>query len=209
MLATGCVKKLIVAHSLSKIPKALMKLIILDRDGVINHDSDNYIRSPEQWIALPNSIQAIADLCKAGYKVALATNQSGIGRGYYSLQTLHAMHQKMQALVHAAGGEITAIAYCPHTPDEHCKCRKPAPGMLLTLLEGHSATDSDIWFVGDSLRDLEAAWAINMQAALVKTGKGQSTLDRGVVPQKTPIFSDLAHFTRNLLDPSCDFLTDT
>jgi D-glycero-D-manno-heptose 1,7-bisphosphate phosphatase len=190
-----------------------MKLIILDRDGVINQDSDNYIRTVDQWIELPKSIQAIADLSKAGYSIAIATNQSGINRNYYSLETLDAMHQKMCALVEASGGKIQKIAYCPHIPDDNCQCRKPAPGMLLTLLDGHDPSDSNIWFIGDSLRDLQAAWAIGMQSALVKTGKGQRTLDKdqtkGLIGPDTPVFNDLADFAQNLLNPTNNQLIDS
>jgi len=179
-----------------------MKLIILDRDGVINHDSDNYIRTVDQWIALPGSITAIANLSKAGYTIAISTNQSGIGRGYYTLDTLHAMHDKMLNLVTAKGGEIHKIVYCPHTPDDYCTCRKPKPGMLNDILKSYpnaNAKDSQCWFVGDSLRDIEAAQAIEMQSALVKTGKGQRTLDKGMLNADTPVFDDLLAFSRHLI----------
>jgi len=179
-----------------------MKLIILDRDGVINYDSDNYIRTVDEWIALPGSITAIANLSKAGYTIAIATNQSGIGRRYYSLDTLQAMHEKMRSLVAAQGGNIDKIAYCPHIPDDHCTCRKPLPGMLNDIIESYPnahATDSQCWFVGDSLRDIEAAQAITMQSALVKTGKGQRTLDKGTLSVNIPVFDDLLAFSRHLL----------
>lgn len=177
-----------------------MKLIILDRDGVINHDSDNYIRSVAQWIPLPGSIEAIANLSKAGYRIAIATNQSGIGRGYYSLATLEAMHHKMCELVTALGGEIAHISYCPHTPDDHCRCRKPLPGMLQQILE-HYPKDIQTYFIGDSLRDIEAAQAINMPAVLVKTGKGQRSLDKGVIGADIPVYADLLQFSQQLLTP--------
>ena len=176
-----------------------MSLIILDRDGVINQDSDNYIRTLDQWIALPGSITAIANLSKAGYSIAVATNQSGIGRGYYELDTLSAMHQKMISLVEAQGGCIDHIAYCPHTPEDDCSCRKPKPAMLLQILAKYNLPASDTWFVGDSLRDLEAAWAIDMPTALVKTGKGQRSIDKGLIPNDTPVFTDLASFSQQLL----------
>ncbi|EPJ47291.1 MAG: d,D-heptose 1,7-bisphosphate phosphatase [Osedax symbiont Rs1] len=180
-----------------------MGLIILDRDGVINHDSDNYIRTVAQWVAIEGSIQAIADLSQAGYRIAIATNQSGIGRGYYSLATLSAMHQKMTDLVSAAGGSIAQLVFCPHLPSEHCACRKPEPGMLLQILAAQQKSNTidahQTWFIGDSLRDLQAAWAIDMQTALVKTGKGQRTLDKGVIPAATPVFADLAAFSQHLL----------
>ena len=175
-----------------------MKLIILDRDGVINVDSDNYIRTVDEWIALPGSIEAIADLSKAGYSIAIATNQSGIGRGYYSLETLAAMHQKMLELVKALGGDIAHIVYCPHLPDDQCTCRKPLPGMLQKILQ-HYPRDPDAYFIGDSLRDIEAAQAINMPAVLVKTGKGQRSLDKGVIGADIPVYDDLLHFSQQLL----------
>ena len=176
------------------------KLVILDRDGVINLDSDNYIRTLRQWIAIPSSIQAIADLSAAGYKIAVATNQSGIGRGYYDLATLEAMHQKMIELVEAKGGTIDKIVFCPHLDDDHCTCRKPKPGMLEQILEQFATAQTDAWFVGDSLRDLQAAWALDMPAALVKTGKGQRTLANTVLPESTLVFEDLADFSRYLLN---------
>lgn len=175
-----------------------MKLIILDRDGVINVDSDNYIRTVDEWVALPGSIKAIAELSKAGYSIAIATNQSGIGRGYYSLTTLTAMHQKMLELVKALGGDIAQIVYCPHLPDDQCSCRKPLPGMLQQILQ-HYPHDIDACFIGDSLRDIEAAQAINMPAMLVKTGKGQRSVDQGIIGADIPIYDDLLHFSQQLL----------
>ena len=180
-----------------------MKLIILDRDGVINYDSDQYIRTVDQWIALPGSINAIADLSKAGYKIAIATNQSGIARGYYSLATLKAMHQKMTTLVADAGGSIDSIVYCPHVADDNCLCRKPLPGMLIRILEQFSITDqniSNVWFVGDSLRDIQAGRALKLQTALVRTGKGEKTLANNTLAQDTSIYRDLADFSQHLLN---------
>jgi D-glycero-D-manno-heptose 1,7-bisphosphate phosphatase len=179
-----------------------MKLIILDRDGVINYDSDQYIRTVDQWIALPGSIDAIADLSKAGYKIAIATNQSGIGRGYYTLTTLAAMHQKMTTLVSAAGGTIDSIVYCPHIADDNCLCRKPLPGMLTRILEQFSMANTDLddaWFVGDSLRDIQAGTAVNLRTVLVKTGKGEKTLANNTLAKDTAIYQDLADFALHLL----------
>lgn len=195
---TGSVKTQTGAHS----PGASddMQLIILDRDGVINYDSDNYIRTLDEWVALPGSIEAIADLSKAGYSIAIATNQSGIGRGYYSLATLAAMHQKMCELVQAQGGEIAHILYCPHLPDDHCMCRKPLPGMLQQILE-YYPSGIDAYFIGDSLRDIQAAQAINLPAVLVKTGKGQRSLERGLIGEDIPVYDDLLHFSQQLLTP--------
>lgn len=175
-----------------------MKLLILDRDGVINHDSDAYIKSLDEWIPIPGSIEAIAQLSKAGWTVAVATNQSGIARGYYSLATLEAMHARLRALVAEQGGEVGCIVHCPHGPDEGCECRKPKPGMLRAIAEHYQVPLTDVWFVGDSKGDLEAALAVDAQPVLVKTGKGERTLEKGI-PQNTLIFDDLAAIARQLI----------
>ncbi|AZL66222.1 MULTISPECIES: D-glycero-beta-D-manno-heptose 1,7-bisphosphate 7-phosphatase [Pseudomonas] len=175
-----------------------MKLLILDRDGVINHDSDAYIKSLDEWIPIPGSIEAIAQLSKAGWTVAVATNQSGIARGYYSLATLEAMHARLRALVAEQGGEVGYIVHCPHGPDEGCECRKPKPGMLRAIAEHYQVPLTDVWFVGDSKGDLEAALAVDAQPVLVKTGKGERTLEKGI-PQNTLIFDDLAAIARQLI----------
>ncbi len=177
------------------------KLVILDRDGVINHDSDNYIKSLDEWVPYPSSIMAIARLTRAGFTVAVATNQSGIARGYYDEITLHAMHEHLIALVEAQGGRITHIAYCPHGPDDKCSCRKPLPGMLLNiqqLLGLESLTGS--WIVGDSLRDLQAGQAVGCKTALVRTGKGVKTEQKGAGLEKALIFDDLALFVEWLIE---------
>ena len=168
-----------------------MKLLILDRDGVINHDSDAYIKSLEEWVPIPGSIEAIAQLSKAGWTVAVATNQSGIARGYYSLQTLDAMHQSLRERVAALGGEVGLIVYCPHGPDAGCNCRKPLPGMLQNIAEHYHVDLPGLWFVGDSASDLSAAVAVDCQPVLVKTGKGERTLSK-TLPTGTLIFDDLA-----------------
>ncbi|WP_178116179.1 D-glycero-beta-D-manno-heptose 1,7-bisphosphate 7-phosphatase [Pseudomonas sp. LD120] len=175
-----------------------VKLLILDRDGVINHDSDAYIKSVQEWIPLPGSIEAIAQLSKAGWTVAIATNQSGIARGYYDLATLEAMHARLRELVAEQGGEVGLIVYCPHGPDEGCACRKPKPGMLQTIAEHYQADLSGLWFVGDSLGDLEAAKAVDSQPVLVKTGKGEKTLGK-TLPVGTLIFDDLAAVAAELI----------
>lgn len=177
-----------------------MKLIILDRDGVINQDSDQYVRTVDEWIPIPGSIQAIAALSQAGYTIAIATNQSGIGREYYTLDTLQLMHEKMQQLVSAAGGTVDYIAFCPHIDADQCQCRKPLPGMLSEILETTAAPAATTWMVGDSLRDLQAAWPLNIATALVTTGKGEKTLANPELKPDTPVFSDLAHFSRHLLN---------
>ena len=175
-----------------------MKLLILDRDGVINHDSDAYIKSLEEWVPIPGSIEAIAQLSKAGWTVAVATNQSGIARGYYSPETLEAMHARLRALVAEQGGEVGLIVHCPHGPDAGCDCRKPKPGMLLAIAEYYQVPLAGVWFVGDSKGDLEAALAVDAQPVLVKTGKGERTLEKGVA-QTTLIFDDLAAIARELI----------
>ena len=175
-----------------------MKLLILDRDGVINQDSDAYIKSLDEWIPIPGSIETIAQLSKAGWTVAVATNQSGIARGYYSLATLDAMHARLRELVAAQGGEVGLIVYCPHGPDDGCDCRKPRPGMLRTIANHYAVDLAGVWFVGDSKGDLEAARAVDAQPVLVRTGKGEQTLSKGV-PEATLIFDDLASIASALI----------
>nr|WP_302329309.1 D-glycero-beta-D-manno-heptose 1,7-bisphosphate 7-phosphatase [Pseudomonas sp. FBF18] len=173
-------------------------MLILDRDGVINQDSDAYIKSLDEWIPIPGSIEAIAQLSKAGWTVAVATNQSGIARGYYSLATLDAMHARLRELVVAQGGEVGLIVYCPHGPDDGCDCRKPRPGMLRTIANHYAVDLAGVWFVGDSKGDLEAARAVDAQPVLVRTGKGEQTLSKGV-PEATLIFDDLASIASALI----------
>nr|WP_263010533.1 MULTISPECIES: D-glycero-beta-D-manno-heptose 1,7-bisphosphate 7-phosphatase [unclassified Pseudomonas] len=173
-------------------------MLILDRDGVINQDSDAYIKSLDEWIPIPGSIEAIAQLSKAGWTVAVATNQSGIARGYYSLATLDAMHARLRELVAAQGGEVGLIVYCPHGPDDGCDCRKPRPGMLRTIANHYAVDLAGVWFVGDSKGDLEAARAVDAQPVLVMTGKGEQTLSKGV-PEATLIFDDLASIASALI----------
>ncbi|UFH49377.1 D-glycero-beta-D-manno-heptose 1,7-bisphosphate 7-phosphatase [Pseudomonas sp. KNUC1026] len=175
-----------------------MKLLILDRDGVINQDSDAYIKSLEEWVPIPGSISAIAELSKAGWTVAVATNQSGIARGYYPLATLDAMHARLRELVAGEGGEVGMIIYCPHGPDEHCTCRKPLPGMLEQIAAHYSVPLEGVWFVGDSASDLQAARAAGAQPVLVKTGKGERTLSKGLEAD-TQVFEDLAAVAQALI----------
>jgi D-glycero-D-manno-heptose 1,7-bisphosphate phosphatase len=137
-------------------PTSPKKVVVLDRDGVINADSDAFIRSPDEWIALPGSLEAIARLNQAGYRVAIATNQSGIGRGLFDMNALNAMHLKMHRMVAAVGGRIDAVFFCPHTAEDHCECRKPKPGMLKMIAERFEADPDETPMVGDSLRDLQA-----------------------------------------------------
>lgn len=176
-----------------------MKLIILDRDGVINEDSDAYIRTVEEWIPLPGAIEAIARLSQAGWTIAVASNQSGVGRGYFNLTILDAMHARLRQLVAEQGGRIDHLVYCPHTPEDRCECRKPSPGMLKQIALHFGLNHlQGIWFVGDSISDLKAAEAVGCQPVLVKTGKGQRTLERPL-PENTLIFDDLAAVAQKLL----------
>ena len=183
----------------------MTKLIILDRDGVINQDSDEYVKSLEEWIPIEGSCKAIADLCKAGYTVAVATNQSGLARGYFSVDDLEAMHGRMNALVEEAGGEIATIKYCPHGPDDACDCRKPLPGLVDQIETELNVSADGAWFIGDSLRDLQAGLTKGCKPALVMTGKGEKTLLKMLTTEveteikQAPVYTDLAHFTRKLL----------
>lgn len=176
-----------------------MKLIILDRDGVINEDSDAFIKTPDEWVAVPGSLDAIARLCKAGYTVVIATNQSGLGRGLFDITALNAIHRKMQTAVKAAGGQIEAIFFCPHTPADNCDCRKPRQGMFSTIAERFETSLDDVPSVGDSLRDLQAAFLAGCTPILVMTGKGKQTLENGGLPPKTVIFDNLAAVADHLL----------
>lgn len=173
------------------------KLIILDRDGVINHDSDHYIKSVEEWIPIDGSLEAIAKLNNLGYEVAIATNQSGIARGFYSLSTLEAMHTKLHQLLKVVGGKISYIACCPHGPDDGCSCRKPKPGMLLEIADHFSIPPEDVIFIGDTLSDMKAAKNAGINFVLVKTGKGKKTLEenKGI---DTVIFESLSDFVDQL-----------
>ena len=154
-----------------------MKLIVLDRDGVINEDSDDYIKSVDEWKPIPDSLEAIARLNHAGYTVVVATNQSGISRGYYDIATLGAMHRKMDELLASLGGKIDAVFFCPHGPDDGCDCRKPKPGLLRQIGERYQHEMKDVIFIGDSISDMKAAVAIEAQPILVRTGKGEETIE--------------------------------
>lgn len=169
-----------------------MKMIILDRDGVINYDSDEYIKTVDEFVPLPGSLQAIARLSKAGYKVYVATNQSGIARGYYDEAILQQMHDKLTELLAAEGGHIDGIFYCPHGPDDQCDCRKPLPGLMHQIATHTGRSLQGVPVVGDSLRDLEAARQVGATPYLVKTGKGQRTLAKGKGLENVQVFDDLA-----------------
>ncbi len=192
-----------------------MKLVILDRDGVINQDSDTFIKSAEEWIPIPGSIEAIATLSKAGFTVVVATNQSGLGRNLFDLDDLEAMHDKLTQLVIDAGGEIAAIFYCPHSPEDNCNCRKPKTGLIDAIEAEFDTSACGVPVVGDSLRDLQSAQQKGSDPLLVLTGKGQKTLaqlENELNLQQVPHFADLIeasayiieHYTadRSMSEPS-------
>jgi len=175
------------------------KLIVLDRDGVINYDSDQFIKSPEEWRPVPGSVEAIARLNHAGYRVVVATNQSGIGRGLFDMGMLNSIHEKMHKALAHAGARVDAIFFCPHTADSKCECRKPKPGMLAEIGKRFNTELTGVPCIGDSLRDLQAADAVGAQPMLVLTGKGEKTLREGNFPKSTVIFPDLAFAVSALL----------
>ncbi len=176
-----------------------MALVILDRDGVINADSDRYIKSPEEWRPIPGSLEAIARLNQAGYRVVVATNQSGIARGLFDLVTLNAIHQKMIDSLALHGGTIDAIFFCPHANEARCNCRKPATGLFEEIRQRYNIPLSHVPAVGDSLRDLQAAASVGARPMLVLTGKGGKTRAAGNLPPDTEIFADLAEAARTLM----------
>jgi D-glycero-D-manno-heptose 1,7-bisphosphate phosphatase len=175
-----------------------MKLVILDRDGTINEDSDDYIKSPAEWRPIPGSLEAIARLTQAGYRVVVATNQSGIGRGLFDAATLNAIHETLQRAVQQAGGRIDAIFFCPHADAAGCECRKPKPGMLLEIGRRLNVPLAGVPMVGDALRDLQAAAAAGARPVLVLTGKGRKTQAAGGLPPGTETYPDLAAFAARL-----------
>ena len=174
-----------------------MKLVILDRDGTINHDSDQYIKSTDEFRVINGAVEAIARLTQAGYRVVIATNQSGIARGLFDTSTLIAMHDMLQRAVSQAGGRIDAFFFCPHAADSACDCRKPKPGMLLEIARRFNASLADVYMVGDAPRDIQAAAAAGARPVLVLTGKGRKTRAEGV-PEGTLVFPDLAAFAQHV-----------
>jgi D-glycero-D-manno-heptose 1,7-bisphosphate phosphatase len=181
------------------------KLIILDRDGVINEDRDDYVKSVDEWVPLPGSLEAIALLNQAGYQIAIATNQSGLARGYFTINDLNAMHSKMKKLLQPLGGNIDSIFFCPHTDAHACDCRKPAPGLMKEIALRYQKNKLKepllgVPIVGDSLRDLQAGVALGASPHLVLTGKGQKTLAKGDLPEGTQIHSNLMAFAKSLLE---------
>lgn len=175
-----------------------MKLVVLDRDGTINYDSDQYIKSPSEWKPIPGSLEAIARLTQRGWRCVVATNQSGIARGLFDMATLNAIHTEMHRAVGQAGGRIDAIFFCPHAADSNCECRKPKPGLLREIASRFDIELKGVPMIGDSLRDVEAAAAVGAQPYLVLTGKGRQTRDAGGLPKGTEIVADLAAIAARL-----------
>lgn len=178
----------------------LPRLLVLDRDGVINEDSDEYIKSAEEWVPIAGSLEAIARLNHAGVKVVVATNQSGIGRGLFTVEDLNRMHAKFQRALTRLGGHVDGIFFCPHTPEVGCECRKPAPGLLRSISLRFGLPLIGIPVIGDSKRDLDAAIAVKAQPVLVRTGKGQRTLASHPELADLPVYDDLADAVDQLLN---------
>jgi len=175
-----------------------MKLVILDRDGTINHDSDAFIKSPEEWKPIRGSLEAIARLTQADYRIAVATNQSGIARGLLDTQTLFRIHDTLVRALGQVGGRIDAFFFCPHKAEDRCPCRKPEPGMLLEVARRFNVALDEVAMVGDAQRDLAAAAAAGARPVLVLTGKGAKTKAAGKLPHGTRVFPDLAAFAEHL-----------
>jgi D-glycero-D-manno-heptose 1,7-bisphosphate phosphatase len=182
----------------------LPPMVILDRDGVINEDSDAYIKSPEEWLPIAGSLEAIARLNQAGIRVAVASNQSGVGRGMFTLQTLNAMHAKLQGLAARVGGHVDGIFFCPHTPEDRCDCRKPRPGLLHAIGDRFGYPLHGVPFIGDSIGDVEAARAAGATPVLVRTGKGERTLTRHPELADIAVYEDLEAAVTALLNVRAD-----
>ncbi|GAB3627164.1 D-glycero-beta-D-manno-heptose-1,7-bisphosphate 7-phosphatase [Pandoraea terrae] len=178
---------------------AARKLVILDRDGVINADSDQFIKTPNEWVAIPGSLEAIGQLNQAGYRVVVASNQSGVGRGLFDMAALNAMHTKMHRAAAAVGGRIDAVFFCPHTAADNCDCRKPKPGMMQEIARRYEIDLTGVPVVGDSLRDLQAGAAVGAAPHLVLTGKGKKTQAEGNLPAGTRIHDSLSAFVLDYL----------
>ena len=174
------------------------KLVILDRDGTINYDSPSYIKSPDEWVPIPGSLEAIARLARADYRVAVATNQAGIERGLFDLETLAAIHRRLQHAVARLGGRLDDFFVCPHAPEAQCECRKPKPGLLFDIARTFNVALTEVHMVGDTRRDLDAAAAAGARPVLVRTGYGEQTLREGNLPAGTRVFDDLAQFSRHI-----------
>ena len=176
-----------------------MKLVILDRDGVINYDSASYIKGPDEWKPIPGSLEAIAKLNQAGFHVVVATNQSGVGRGLFEMAALNAIHDKMQRALGLAGGRIDAVFFCPHAQDADCNCRKPKTGLLEEIAHRFKASLKDVPSIGDSQRDLDASAAVGARPILVLTAKGEHTRRAGALPPGARVFADLAEAVKSII----------
>ncbi len=174
-------------------------MVILDRDGVINHDADDFIKSADEWIPIPGSLEAISRLKKAGYLVTVASNQSGIARGLFSEDDLQKIHQKMEQQLVMRGTNFDGIFYCPHGPSDNCICRKPKPGLLLQIARAFEINLSETQFVGDNISDIKAAEMANAQPILVRTGKGEHVMEHHPEAIDVPVYDDLAHYVRETL----------
>ncbi len=179
-----------------------MKLVILDRDGVINVDSDKFIKNPAEWKPIVGSLEAIAKLNHMGYRVVVASNQSGIGRGLFDMGALNAINEKIYRALAHVGGRIDALFFCPHAADSNCECRKPRSGMFVDIGQRFNVNLTDVPAVGDSLRDLQAASMVGAKPILVLTGKGKNTQAGGELPENTLVFPDLAHAVRDIIAES-------
>ncbi|MDY7576755.1 D-glycero-beta-D-manno-heptose 1,7-bisphosphate 7-phosphatase [Herbaspirillum sp. RTI4] len=186
-------------------PVRPLKLIILDRDGVINMDSDAFIKTPAEWLPIKGSLEAIARLNQAGYRVVVATNQSGVARGLFDMVTLNAIHHKMHTAAQQVGADIDAVFFCPHSADDNCDCRKPKAGMFTDIARRYNLSlRGGVITVGDSLRDLQAGFVAGCAPYLVLTGKGKKSLDKGGLPPGTLVFPDLAAAVDFILKPSME-----
>lgn len=186
-----------------QMPSTRKKLIVLDRDGVINEDSTDYIKDENEWHSIPGSLEAIGRLCSAGFRVVVATNQSGIGRGYLDMDALNRIHCKMRRETMRCGGQIEAVFFCPHAPSANCRCRKPQPGLFEQIASRCNLSMKSIPVIGDALRDIQAALAVGAYPILVLTGKGKQTLkDNRAALTGIPIYSDLASASVALIELS-------
>jgi len=183
-----------------------MKLIIIDRDGTLNRDSDEFVKTPDEFIPLPGALEAIARLNHAGWHVVIASNQSGLGRGLFDVAALNAIHAKMHKLLAAVGGRIDAVFYCPHSPEENCRCRKPLPGLFEQIGARFGVQLKDVPAVGDSVRDVQAGAAAGCEPHLLLTGKSAQYRANGGQPEGLPagtvLHADLSAFADFILQRS-------
>lgn len=178
-----------------------MKIIFLDRDGVINQDSDKFVKNIDELVLIPGSVEAVANLSQAGFKVVVCTNQSGLGRGLLTMEKLNEIHEKLHQFVKQAGGSIDVIMFCPHLSQDNCECRKPKPGMIIDICERFNIEDlTQLMFIGDSIRDLQAISSVGGIPILVKTGNGKKTLAKGDLPARTMVFDDLLAATNYITE---------